>query len=74
MNNFLSFIRLAIRERFEEWQRERFIRQCEKLVKDTTLPRERRRVAFAMMAELIRARSPRLIRRLEVRKFGRNFH
>ena len=73
MRNLLAFIKLFLRERFEDWQRERFIRQCEKLVSNTNIPRERRRVAFAMMSELIRARSPRLIRRLEIRKFGKAF-
>ena len=66
-------IRNAITERLKDYRRERMIRECEALVSDTTNSREKRKIAFAMLAECIRERSPRQIRKLEIRKFGRSF-
>lgn len=57
MSGFFTFLKLAVRERFEEWQRERFIRQCEKLVGAMNIARDRRQIAFAMLSECIRERS-----------------
>ena len=54
--NPLAFIKHAIRERLEDWRRERFIRECERLVTNMDSSREKRRAAFAMMAECIRER------------------
>lgn len=71
--NLVSKVRRSISERIEDWRREQLIRQCERLVMNTESPREKRRLAFAMMAELIRERTPRRIRSMELRKFGRSF-
>ena len=61
----LSRIKIAVTERISDYRRERMIRACEALVKDTNNSREKRQIAFAMMAEMIRERSPKRVERME---------